>query len=80
MEPRSPCSRPECLNKNKMLCLQSCPALKRYQEYLALTEDRYAPPAIDYTDDDRAGMDTDTELQTEFQSDPIFSEWQEPDY
>jgi hypothetical protein len=63
-----------------MLCLNNCHALKQYQHYLALTEDRCAPPAIDYTDDDRAGIDTDAELQAEFQTESNFSEWQEPNY
>lgn len=38
---RSPCQRPECVGKNRMLCADSCPELARYQRFLDKNYDRF---------------------------------------
>ena len=57
MESLSPCAKPECRGKNKTECSSTCPELARYQQYLAMVEDRFSPPGIDYTDYDRFNID-----------------------
>jgi len=49
-EYRSPCTKPECINKDKIKCSKDCKELAKFQQYLDLIHDRYSPPAIDPTD------------------------------
>jgi len=52
LEPQSPCRKPQCIKKNKLLCAGSCPELAAYQEYLLATEDKYSIAAPNYGGDD----------------------------
>ena len=65
MESLSPCAKPECRNKNKAECCSTCLELAKYQQYLAMIEDRFSPPAIDYTDHDRLNVKTVELLESE---------------
>lgn len=58
MKSLSPCARPECIKKNKLKCCETCPELMEYQRFLLLTEDRYSPPGIDYSDENRMSINT----------------------
>lgn len=47
---RSPCTKPECIHKDKIKCSKDCKELAEFQKYLDRTHDQYSPPAIDPTE------------------------------
>ena len=50
-EPKSPCAKPECIGKNKLLCADQCQELAAYQEYLLKTHDPSAAQEADPTEE-----------------------------